>query len=86
MTCKIERLVGSERTGLRVSGHIQAEHVSAIEELVAGADGPVVLDLGEVTLVHREGVSYLAACERRGIELRNCPLFVREWLNQDQAL
>lgn len=86
LTCKIERLADSELIGvLRVCGHIRAEHVSAIEELVANENGRVVLDLGEVTLVDREAVSYLAACERRGIELRNCPLFMQEWLRNERS-
>jgi hypothetical protein len=85
LTCKIERLVGSDHIGvLRVCGHIQAEHLSTIEELVASENSRVVLDLGEVTLVDRDAVRYLAGCELRGIALRNCPLFVREWLTNEQ--
>jgi hypothetical protein len=38
------------------------------------------LDLREITLVDREAVSYLALCEFRGIRLRNCPPYVREWI------
>jgi hypothetical protein len=77
----------SDRIGvLRVCGHIRAEHLIVIEELIANENGPVVFDLGEVTLVDREAVSYLAACEQRGITLRNCPLFVRAWLSKGQSL
>jgi hypothetical protein len=87
LTCKIERLVDSERIGvLRVCGHIRAEHLSTIEELVANENGRVVFDLGEVTLVDREAMSYLAACEQRGFVLRNSPLFLREWLSKERWL
>jgi anti-anti-sigma regulatory factor len=54
MTCEIERLdVGSNRTVLYVSGHIQADHFSMIEELIRRENGSVTLDLTEVTLVDR---------------------------------
>ena len=41
----------------------------------------ITLDLEELRLVDREAVGYLAACEAIGIELRNCPAYVRKWLN-----
>ncbi len=86
MICKIEQLAGEEgRIVLRVAGHIQSEHVSTIEELIAREGGRVSIDLSELTLVDRDVVSYLAVCEMRGIELRNCPPFLREWLNREQS-
>jgi hypothetical protein len=39
-----------------------------------------VLDLGEVRLLNRAAVQFLGACEFNGIELLNCPLYVREWI------
>jgi hypothetical protein len=85
MTCKIEQLNGVEGSVvLRVSGHIQSEHVSTIEELIAREGGQIALDLSEIMLVDRDAVSYLAVCELRGIELRNCPPFLREWITREQ--
>jgi hypothetical protein len=40
----------------------------------------MALDLEEVKLVDREAVRFLAACEARGIQLRNCPSYIREWI------
>ena len=86
MTCKIEQLAGEEeRIVLRVAGHIQSEHVSTIEELIAREGGLVAIDLSELTLVDRDAVNYLADCEMRGTELRNCPPFLSEWLNREQS-
>ncbi len=48
---------------LRVAGGIQAQHVSAMEELIERAEGVTALDLAEVTLVSRDVVPLLAACE-----------------------
>jgi hypothetical protein len=53
-----------------------------IEELIAKETDPVVLDLAEVTLVDREAVRFLAACDMRGIGVRNCPAFIREWISK----
>ena len=86
MTYKIEQLAGEEgRIVFRVAGHIQAEHVSTIEELIAREGGLVAIDLSELILVDRDAVSYLAHCEMRGTELRHCPPFLREWLNREQS-
>jgi hypothetical protein len=65
-----------------MSGHLQEAHVSMIEELIAKETGPVILDLAEITLVDREAVRFLAVCNMRGIELRNCPEFIREWMSK----
>jgi len=86
MTCKIERLDGdNDRTVLYVSGHIQADHFSMIEELIRNENGSVTLDLTEVTLVDRDAVAFLAVCARKGIELRNCPAFIQEWVAKERS-
>jgi hypothetical protein len=81
MTCRIERLaVGDSNVVLRVCGRVQVEHVGTIEELIGEECRGAVLDLMEVMLVDRDVVTFLAACERKGVELRNCPAFLQEWI------
>jgi hypothetical protein len=46
--------------------------------------GIVAIDLTEVTLVSHEAVEALAAAEANGIELRNCPAYVREWVSRQR--
>ena len=83
MTCKVVRLVERDQLVLlHVGGHLQEVHVSMLEELLAKETDLVVLDLAEVTLIDREAVRFLAACEARSIGLRNCPLFIREWMSK----
>jgi len=36
-----------------------------------------------VTLVDAETVRFLAEAEAAGIELVNCPLFIREWIRRE---
>jgi hypothetical protein len=69
-----------------LSGHMEEEPLSDLQKLLtsqAGA-GPtdVVLDLADVKLVNREAVKFLAACETAGVELKNCPSYVREWIEK----
>jgi len=83
MTCKVVRLIDSDRLVLlHISGHLQEVHIEMIEELLAKDTDPVALDLGEVTLADREAVRFLATLDARGVGLRNCPGFIREWMRK----
>jgi hypothetical protein len=53
-----------------------------IEELLTKETNPVALDLGEVTLVDREAIKFLATLDPRGVGFRNCPGFIREWMRK----
>jgi hypothetical protein len=83
MTCKVVRLIDRDRLVLlHISGHLQEVHIEMIDELLAKETDPVALDLGEVTLADREAVKFLATLDARGIGLRNCPGFIREWIRK----
>jgi hypothetical protein len=49
------------------------------------SDRSIVLDLKEVKLVDRDVVGFLASCEAKGIELANCPAYIREWIKKEGA-
>ena len=86
MSCRIERLESSEVfVVLRISGRIEAEDVHMIKELLGRENGRVAIDLKEVDLVAREAVDLLALSEARGVELRECPSYIREWINQERS-
>jgi anti-anti-sigma regulatory factor len=88
MTCKIERV--PTRVGFvvfRVSGRIDCASVEVLRELTETEDaakGRLALDLTQVTVVSLEGVRALTAAEASGIELRNCPAYVREWISRER--
>ena len=76
----------SELDGVAIfalSGRIEEQGVSELQKLIQGErDGAAItLDLDEVRLVDRQAVKFFAACEARGIQLNNCPSYVREWMN-----
>jgi predicted metal-binding protein len=58
--------------------------VPELEKLIKAEDEAdvITLDLQEVRLVDRETVKFLAACEARGIKLRYCPPYIREWIER----
>ena len=41
----------------------------------------IALDLKDITTADRDGVEYLDRCEAGGVELKNCPAYIREWID-----
>jgi hypothetical protein len=68
-----------------LSGRIEAEDSDELRRLfeLEDASRKIALDLRDVTLVDRDGVKFLTACEVDGIELENCPAYVREWIGRE---
>ena len=86
MIFKIERLVGREHEiVLCVCGRMQIECVNTIKELIEAENNGIVLDLLEVTLADGDAATFFAFCELNGTELKNCPAFLRGWVDQEKA-
>lgn len=72
---------------LRLSGRIDDAHVEALRELTEKektTKGGLAIDLTEVTLVSREAIEVLTLAEANGIEFRNCPAYIREWVSRER--
>jgi hypothetical protein len=80
---KIRRFVDGEFVVSSLSGRIDDEGLAQLESLMAGERQKIVLDLQEVNLVSVEAVSFLVHFEARGGVLKNCPPYVREWINRE---
>ena len=82
MTLRIQKLRDSQVVVFTLSGHINAEEVVDLQNLleVEGQHHRIVLNLEEVTLVDRDAVKFLAQSEAEGIQLKNCPTYIREWI------
>ena len=80
MVLKIEEVSDGTNTVLRLSGRIQSEHVQELKEEMDGRTRGIVLDLEQVRLVDLDAVHFLAVCETKGIELRRCSPYVRQWI------
>jgi anti-anti-sigma regulatory factor len=83
---KIEKLSEGNTTVLRLVGRISAEHLDELNQLIVDAKPKVVkLDLSEVTLVDLAVVRFLGEQEMRGVEVRQCSPYVREWIQREQT-
>jgi anti-anti-sigma regulatory factor len=81
---KIRRLEDKGSVTFALSGRIEEEHLSDLQKLLKvetqAKPTAITLDLIDVRLVDREAIKFLAACEVQGIMLKNCPSYVREWI------
>jgi hypothetical protein len=85
MSFKIDRILTDENLiVLMVTGRIVGEHVETLRRLLEQEVVAPVVDLQNVLLVDREAVKLLALIEANGSELRNCPLYVREWVTRER--
>lgn len=81
---KIERDSGDCVTKLRLSGRIQSDQILSIQSEIGDNCTRKILDLAEVTLVDLRVVRFLMRCEDEGIELVQCPPYVREWIRLER--
>jgi hypothetical protein len=64
---------------------MNAENIPEVEKLFTPETGlRMALDLEDLTLVDRDSVRFLADREMDGTALRNCPLYIREWIERER--
>jgi hypothetical protein len=86
MSCRIDRVVPAEDLVVfRVSGRITAQELGMLQDLLRQESGGVAIDLKEVRLVDLKAVKLLAFSEVNGVELRNCPAYIREWITRERV-
>jgi ABC-type transporter Mla MlaB component len=84
VTLKIDRSSEKQKTILRLSGRMDPEGVLELKRELEGVTENVALDLKEVVRVDLEAVRFLGACVVQGIELRNCPPYISEWIRRER--
>ena len=69
-----------------LSGRMQTEDIEQFRQLliVETQGQPLIIDLRRLTLVNQDAVKFLAGCEARGIKLESCPLYIRNWIDQQK--
>ena len=72
-------------TTLRLSGRIQSDCIDGIRSAMDNGCKRKILDLTDVTLVDIGAVRFLMSCENEGVELVQCPAYVREWIVRERA-
>jgi len=68
-----------------LSGRIEADDLAELQRVLGleVADHLLALDLKDVTLLDRDAVKFLARREADGIQLENCPAYIREWIERE---
>ena len=85
MACRIDRLLAErDLVVLRISGRIARDDVDVLRSALDQERGAIAIDLAEVGLVDRGAVNLLVLSETRGVELRNCPPYIREWIARER--
>jgi ABC-type transporter Mla MlaB component len=75
-----ERSDGENSVTFSLSGRIESQHIDDLRRMIETEHRKVSLDLEEVKLVDSDAVRFLSSCIARGIELRNCPPYVHQWI------
>jgi hypothetical protein len=83
---KIEKHSLHGKTTICLIGRFQSEHVDELKKQLQTNGKKFAMDLQEVTLVDLGVVRFLAICEADGVELRNCPPYIREWIRRERLL
>jgi anti-anti-sigma regulatory factor len=83
---RIQRAANGEVV-FTLSGRMDVENVTELKAVIESEEKrrPIILDLRDLTLVDRSTVVFLDRCETDGIELRNCPAYIREWIARERS-
>ena len=82
---RITRKVNGEVV-FKVSGQLTAENVAEMETLIAAETKGrrIVLDCTDLRSVDGEAVKFLERWEADSIKLKNCGLYIREWIRRER--
>ena len=65
---------------VQLIGEFDVEHLDEVKAQVGDAPCPVVVDIGELTLISVEGIRFLNACHDSGIPIVNASSYITEWM------
>jgi len=84
MTLKIERISDERGARIRLSGEFRSDRLGQVRAEI-NREGPVTLDLEEVSLVDVDAVRFLNVREDEGIFVLHCSPYIREWMLREQG-
>lgn len=82
---KIERILRPGGVVVKPIGRLETEVLPELRTQIDAEEARVVLEMDEVTIVDVDAVRFLIECEARGIELRGCSAYIREWIARERA-
>jgi len=86
MTLKIERSAHRGFTIVALTGRLEMEHIPELERLFGARTdyARVIVDLKELRFADRDAVRFLSGCDIAGLKLKNCPAYIREWIQRER--
>jgi anti-anti-sigma regulatory factor len=83
---RIQRSESSEVV-FTLSGQMDEEATAELKTMISSESNrrPIVLDLRDLTLVDENAITFFVQCEAESIRLKNCPAYVREWINAQRG-
>jgi hypothetical protein len=84
---KVQKMADGEFVLLNLGGRLEGRELTELQRVIASesANRKIALDLKDLKLVDQETVTFLARCETSGNQLRNCPGYIREWINRERT-
>jgi ABC-type transporter Mla MlaB component len=83
---KIKRMTETNGTRIHLSGELRCAHLGDLCAEIEQVVQPVTLDLDEVEVVDIDGIRLLNECCGRGVQVVNCPPYIREWMLQEKHI
>jgi anti-anti-sigma regulatory factor len=80
MTLRIERRRSGDTLIVQLIGEFDVEHLAEVKAQVNDAPCPVVVDIGELTLISVEGIRFLNTCRDNGMPIINASGYITEWM------
>ena len=71
---------------LEIAGNLYGNCLGRLRRQIGKArrlNKPILIDLGEVTLVDPDSVHFLAEQTRENIKLINCPEYIEPWIHRE---
>ena len=69
---------------VQLIGEFDVEHLDEVKAQVNDASCPVVVDVGELTLISVEGIRFLNACRDQGMPIINASGYITEWMTLER--
>ena len=63
-------------------GQFQKEHVSELQKILRTPGRNIVLDLTYLKLADGDSIEFLYRCAAEGIEIKNSPEYILEWISR----
>ena len=80
MTLRIERQRSGDTLIVKLIGEFDVDHLAEVKAQVNDAPCPVVVDIGELTLISVEGIRFLNSCRANGMPIINASDYVTQWM------